>query len=48
MGALGKPKLKIEYWPLQTPVPDRRSAPNEPTNPQKTTNPTREPVPSQR
>ena len=48
MGALGKPKRKIEYWPLQTPVHDRRSAPNEPTNPRKTTNPAREPVPSQR
>jgi|GEM_PF-5302586 hypothetical protein len=47
MGAIGKPKRKVEYWPLETPVPTRRSAPNEPATPLKTT-PVREPVPTQR
>lgn len=47
MGAIGKPKRKVEYWPLETPVPDRRSAPNQPATPPKTT-PAHEPVPTQR
>jgi len=48
MGTIGKPKRKVEYWPLQTPVPDRRSAPSEPATPRKTSTPAREPVPTQR
>ena len=47
MGTIGKPKRKIEFWPLQTPVPDRRFAPNDPVTPLKTT-PAREPVSTQR
>ena len=30
MGAIGEPQRKIEYWPLETPVPARRSAPAAP------------------
>lgn len=43
MGAIGKPKRKVEYWPLEAPVPERRSAPVAP--PVTTPSPTREPVP---
>ena len=28
MGAIGVPKRKVEYWPLETPVPARRAAPS--------------------
>ncbi len=49
MGAIGKPKRKVEYWPLESPVPNRRAAPNEPpATPEKVATPAREPVPSQR
>jgi hypothetical protein len=48
MGALGKPRRKVEYWPLQTPVPDRRFTPNEPNFPKKISTPAREPIPTQR
>ena len=44
MGAIGEPKRKIEYWPLETPVPERRSAPTAPPTP--TPSPTKQPVPS--
>ena len=42
MGAIGEPKRKVEYWPLETPVPSRRSAPAAPPAPA----PAREPVPA--
>ena len=43
MGAIGVPKRKVEYWPLETPVPARRSAPAAP--PATTPAPTRQPAP---
>ncbi len=43
MGAIGEPQRKIEYWPLETPVPERRSAPAAPPAP---ATPTREPAPA--
>ena len=30
MGAIGEPQRKVEYWPIRTPVPERRSAPAAP------------------
>ena len=44
MGAIGKPQRKVEYWPLETPVPERRSAPASPPAP--TPRPAREPAPA--
>ena len=44
MGAIGEPKRKIEYWPLETPVPERRSAPAAPSTP--APQPSREPTPA--
>ena len=43
MGAIGVPKRKVKYWPLETPVPARRAAPAAP--PVTTPAPTREPTP---
>ena len=44
MGAIGEPKRKIEYWPLETPVPERRSAPAAPPTPAPQSS--REPAPA--
>ena len=43
MGAIGVPTRKVEYWPLEIPVPARRATPAAP--PATTPAPTREPTP---
>lgn len=42
MGAIGEPQRKVEYWPIETPVPQRRSAPATPAP----VTPRREPTPA--
>lgn len=45
MGAIGEPKRKVEYWPLESPVPARRAAP---AAPPPVSPPAREPAPARR